>query len=68
MEESGKAASNLVRTSCRLTVTLAIAVAQLYVGIANLDRCPAEPMIPVYLVGTMFNLSKRICMPQQQVT
>ncbi len=22
-----------------------------YVGIVNLDRCPAEPMIPIFMIG-----------------
>ncbi len=31
--------------------TVAMATAFLYIGIANLDNCPVERMIPIYLIG-----------------
>ena len=28
-----------------------VAVAMVYFGVTRMDRCPAEPMVPIFLIG-----------------
>ncbi len=35
-----------------LIVSVGMASGLLYVGISNVDNCPVENMIPIYLIGT----------------
>ena len=37
--------------TCSFIVFAALNVAFMYVGITNLDNCPVEKMVPIYLVG-----------------
>ena len=37
--------------SCSFIIFAALNIAMVYNGAENIQRCPAEPMIPVYLLG-----------------
>ena len=37
--------------TCSFIIFAALNVAFMYVGITNLHSCPAEKMVPIYLVG-----------------
>ena len=30
-----------------------VAVAMVYFGVSRMDRCPAEPMVPIFLIGNI---------------